>query len=1169
MKMQFGNTWWGKAWLSALEEVDYSNRLPRGATYAREGLVRKLTIDEEGRINANVIGNYRYRVGLLLPKFFEKNFEHFLSLLDARPSLVLQMANGVLPEAVLALAEEAGLRLFPRSYRDLVMLCTCPDDAVPCKHIAAVAYQVAHMIDNDPFIVFRLHGADLKAALAARGVKVETKAEIPFIRDLWNIHEEFLGERSALPDPEAPLPDLTGIEGHFDSMLKVLPKEPAFYPFGDFRALYEKQMRRIMKEAGKIEARCEKGPCFRKPDEEALFTLDPQEGLRAYMTAELDEWVMVRGTWDMAPYTELLEELLHFPELPAEEIAPSVRGMREALLLAIRLLEKGNVVPRLVKGKRGRAGIVWEAAELDAGTKACLARIEAWVPKDTLQFDAVLGKDTKIFYVPDTGKRLVSIFLGFLIRALAPSAGTPNWCIDAFWRYPWIREKDVQPGGLEGLAHWLAYRDIAAAPYRPQLVLSEEGEEFALEAALIEKETGTVIPFSALWKDGAYQKTRYEMLRHAALLSEFLPQITDYIDDKGEVPIYFAEEDLPDFLFRLLPAVRSLGVEVVLPRSLRRILRPRAAVSVNASAEKKTSFFSLSDLLEFDWKIALGDELVTPEEFAALAGKAQGLIRFKGKYIYVGEGDLLRRRKRLAEARQGKSALLAEAMAGDSGEDAVVMSDAARALLREWKEPPETDIPATICAELRPYQKRGVSWMYNNARLGFGSILADDMGLGKTLQTIALLEKFRLDGLLKKGKVLVAAPAGLLTNWQAEIERFAPQLTAAIYHGTARDISALTEDVILTSYGTLRADADLLKKKKWQVLVIDEAQNIKNPAAGQTKAVKLIPAKIRIALSGTPVENSLGEFWSIMDFTNKGYLSSQKNFSKVYAGPITNDHDEKARERFLRITAPMILRRLKTDKNVISDLPEKIEQNEYAALTPEQTALYEKTVEEAMHLIEGIEETDRSSLFKKKGLILQMILALKEICNHPAQFLKNGDWAPERSGKAALLTALVHALHENREKALIFTQFRETGTHLAELIRGATGEMPPFLHGGCSLAQRSEMVDAFQNDRRCRFLILSLKAAGTGLNLTAATHVIHYDLWWNPAAEAQATDRAYRIGQKKNVFVHRFITKGTFEEKIDEMLRQKKELADLTVSTGESWIGDLSDEDLSRIFRGK
>jgi SNF2 family DNA or RNA helicase len=442
------------------------------------------------------------------------------------------------------------------------------------------------------------------------------------------------------------------------------------------------------------------------------------------------------------------------------------------------------------------------------------------------------------------------------------------------------------------------------------------------------------------------------------------------------------------------------------------------------------------------------------------------------------------------------------------------------------------------------------------------------MGLGKTLQVISILLKFKEENAINdKHKALVVMPTGLLTNWQAEIAKFAPSVTTHIFHGAGRELKQFDADVMLTTYGVLRSDADLLKKVKWQVMIIDEAQNIKNHDAAQSKAVKSIHSNIRIAMSGTPVENRLTEFWSIMDFANKGYLGNVKSFKDDFANPIQVFNDEQVVSKFRKITAPFMLRRMKSDKSIISDLPDKIEQNQYSVLTKQQASLYEKTIRAAMEEIEGYDGSDSQTLFKRQGLVLQMILALKQICNHPTQFLKNGQFDSSLSGKMELLFELLDSIVESGEKVLIFTQFREMGDLLERFIAERFGEKPMFYHGGCNITQRQDMVERFQHNRADKIFILSLKAAGTGLNLTAASHVIHFDLWWNPAVENQATDRAYRIGQKKNVMVHRMITKNTFEERIDEMIQKKKHLADMTVATGENWIGKLSNKELQEIFR--
>ena len=409
-------------------------------------------------------------------------------------------------------------------------------------------------------------------------------------------------------------------------------------------------------------------------------------------------------------------------------------------------------------------------------------------------------------------------------------------------------------------------------------------------------------------------------------------------------------------------------------------------------------------------------------------------------------------------------------------------------------------------------------------------------------------------------------PTTLLTNWQKEIARFAPDLKPYIYHGANRKLPTekTPNDLLLTTYGVVRSDLETLKKTTWAVVIIDEAQNIKNSDTEQTKAVKALKSPIRIALSGTPVENRLSEFWSIMDFVNKGYLGGLSKFNEEFGKPIQQERDQQKLDQFKRVTSPFLLRRVKTDKSIISDLPDKIENNQFCTLTTEQAALYESVVNESIRAIE-----DKDGI-ARRGLVLKLMTALKQIGNHPHQYLKASNRgtspsSPALSGKATLLLNLLENIYASLEKVLIFTQYREMGELLQAFIKQTFGTQPLFLHGGNSRPERDRMVEQFQNNRSDHTFILSLKAGGTGLNLTQANHVIHYDLWWNPAVESQATDRAFRIGQTKNVLVYRLMNQGTLEEKIDAMIRSKRELADLSVKTGETWLGDLSDDELKEL----
>jgi SNF2 family DNA or RNA helicase len=437
--------------------------------------------------------------------------------------------------------------------------------------------------------------------------------------------------------------------------------------------------------------------------------------------------------------------------------------------------------------------------------------------------------------------------------------------------------------------------------------------------------------------------------------------------------------------------------------------------------------------------------------------------------------------------------------------------------------------------------------------------MADDMGLGKTVQVIAFLLKLKGDGDLSS-PALVVCPTTIVGNWEKECRRFAPSLNVSIYHGSERSLTIKNKDVVITTYGTLRRDIDKFSQREWRAVVVDEAQNIKNPDTDQARAIKSLKTPTRIAMSGTPVENRLAELWSIFDFINRGYLGQAQIFQKKYAVPIEKYRDRDCIERLKTATAPFILRRLKKDKTIIDDLPDKIVSDEYCYLTKEQAALYQRAVDSTMETIEG------SGGIQRKGLIFKLITSLKQICNHPAHYAKKGEPRKEQSGKAERVVDLAGKVLSLDQKALVFTQYREMGGLLAALFARELKEEALFFHGGLTRKRRDGMIEEFQEKDSGGIMVISLKAGGTGLNLTSAAHVIHYDLWWNPAVEDQATDRAYRMGQTKNVMVHRLITLGTFEEKIDEMLKSKKELADLTITAGEQWLTELSDRELKDLF---
>ncbi len=1171
MARDFGKTWWGNEWLRSLTNIDYANRIPRGARYARNGSVKKIVINDNV-IEAKVQGSRRtpYSVTIKVDKFSAKETEALMDGILAHPAIVAELLNRKLSPAVNDIAKENRLKVFPTSWRDLGMNCSCPDWAVPCKHIAAVIYMVGQEIDNNPFLVFKLHGVDIIGELAKRGIAIDAgkMSVVPDEREALGLVALSKTEEGTAPT-SLPHFDFSKIANLGDAIQKLLPASPAFYADGDFMRRYDENMKRVAKAAKSIlngkkyvhdALNASIGHLPKKEVSEIGLVIDKNHHVEAHFS----------GYKTKNSVVDLMEYLSALPEEKIYESSNTVFAFRSCFVLALRLAVKGNIEPVIVQQKDGSVNVAWTPFMSDKQTAAILEQLDAFFTKGSI----VLKCTGRSKLVPSRPAWFIcSCFLTVLVRQTHKPLTWWDKVYELFFDDDWekfdgVGEKNV-PGGIKS---WTDHLSAPQLRYLPMIMVrdeSEDGSEFLLEMTVADAQANdqTEVALHDVFTDKTYQRARYNILRDVSLLSSLVPGIDQYLANEARKPMAMDNAAFSQFLINVVPAMRLLNIRLLLPKSLQHLLRPKPSVSLSAKQSDGKSFLRLDQLLQFDWKVAVGDDLISPEEFRGLLGRAEGLIRFKQQYIYVTADDLKRIEKAFASRNEMTPArMLQVALSGEYKSAKVSISPEVKELIRKWTTQQEIEVPKEIHATLRPYQKRGYEWMYQNMRLGFGSILADDMGLGKTLQVITLLQKLKDDGLLERQRAIVVAPTGLLANWQAELQRFAPTLLVFVYHGQRRNLKEFDADILLTSYGLVRSDIDQLKKLKWTVSVIDEAQNIKNSSTAQSKAVRSLKADTHIAMSGTPVENRLSEYWSIMDFANKGYLGTIKSFNEDYARPIQQEGDTACAERFRRITAPMMMRRLKTDKNIINDLPEKIEQDEFAMLTPQQAAIYKQVLDESMKVIEGMDEADGTQLFKRQGLILQMMLALKQICNHPAQYLKNGETDPVLSGKTEMLLDLVSSIDDAGEKAIIFTQFKEMGDMLVKFITDATGVEPMFLHGGCTIKQRKEMVDRFQNARADKFFILSLKAAGTGLNLTAATHVIHYDLWWNPAVEAQATDRAYRIGQHQNVMVHRFITKSTFEERINDMINSKRQLADMTVSSGESWIGRLSNKELREIF---
>ncbi len=1167
MASAFGKTWWGEQWLNSLNNIDYSNRLPRGASYARKGAVEKIKVTGN-HISAKVRGRRPspYKVDIILPPFFDPELGNFLGDLTKRPVIISRLLNRELDPDVLELAQQHGLKVFPGQWNDLKMQCSCPDWAVPCKHLASVIYKVSAEIDNNPFLVFSLHNVDLFSELEKLGIFINKQhIEIPKIQDLLfgkkKLEKEYDPEQAYRKLSFAKLDPIHG------PLTSLLSPNPAFYTASgsDFRDKYLSTLNRIVKNTqraamGKIAL----------PDFFAnVYSEEQHIGYHSTNHVRLDKSLQAKVIVNEKKYSvsEFLQQLSQIQSTKTYDYQPSTASLHTVLHLALQLVANGAIVPQIVQLPDKQYAVRWLPAMLSKEVKKLVDELETILPPDV--FTGIYRNNQKPVD-REAALNLLSLFITEIVSLVSYNTEGDLFQQLFFKNESYSFSSPGEEALAGGIMSWLQKFYITRGNYRPVLIVEETNADKFRILINIQDLTGLweePVPLSEILNLDKYAHRRFEILQSLTQLSSFIPGLDAFINSGGKRELVMDTQTFSPFLMQMIPAIQLLDISVLLPKSLQQILKPKPSVKLKSKTSGK-SYLRLDKLLDFEWQVAVGDTIMDEAEFRKLLQKSEGLIRFKTQYIYVEKQDLEKLYKHFSQSKELSSAqMLRAALSGEYGGAKIFIDEEVQKLIKELTEFKEIPVPKGLVAQLRPYQRRGFSWVYRNARIGFGSVLADDMGLGKTIQVIAAVLKFKEEKILADQKILVIAPTGLLTNWQAEFQKFAPGINVEIYHGPQRDFKKLNDyDVLITSYGIARSDASILKKGNWHAVVIDEAQNIKNQNTAQTKAVKSIKSDNFIALSGTPVENRLSELWSIMDYSNRGFLGSLKEFTETYGNPIEQLNDRETADKLKRVTAPFLMRRLKSDKTIISDLPEKIEIDSFANLTKEQAGLYEKTLEKAMDEIEGITPANQKSLFVRQGLVLQMILALKQICNHPTQFLKNGKMDASLSGKTELLFDKLDSIIESQEKVLLFTQFTEMAGLLQHFIAERYNLEPLYYHGGSSIKQRQEMIHRFQNNHADKVFLLSLKAAGTGLNLTAASHVIHYDLWWNPAVENQATDRAYRIGQKNNVMVHRFITKNTFEEKINAMIQQKKALAEMTVATGENWVGNLSNKELRDIF---
>ena len=923
-------------------------------------------------------------------------------------------------------------------------------------------------------------------------------------------------------------------------------------------------------------------------------------------------------------------------------IAPDLMWLIQMNAGLTRFVQAGRVVPKLVF-EDGQWWPHWQLAS-GLGERGWLAEMIAAAP-------GILTANNKA--IEEIADHLVHWIAADLLQDLATSTRPYPWhdFADSLMNSTPLRRGG--PGLLRAMNDWkdsitaidLQMVFIVEEPPREDELAETTGDpEDATWPVRVQVRSGTdaPVPIRAEELDRSSVEKLRNAQRRAITISDRLdPALRTrgperHEERNGDWDVYLSTAEIVDFITHAVPQLQSAGFTVMLPKAwsayeTKARLETREIVDPAVGATQK--HFGLDKLVEYNWRMSVGDVELTDEEMDQLVRSKSGLIKLRGEWVMadqsalnkitsymeeLAETSMKRRRKELEKAaalaerarvleQPGWEALVADVErrreefnahhADGFGE--VTIAELRQLALESMADDPveftgstwhtallggpealttpapqRIDIPDTVHAELRDYQRRGVDWLYWMSRNNLGAVLADDMGLGKTLQLLALVA-IEIDRGEATGPTLVVAPTSVVGNWAKEAAKFVPSLRVLVHHGPDRlhgdDLAqrVAESDLVITSYGVAGRDFSELGEQNWDRVVLDEAQAIKNSTTRASRAVRSLPSRHRIALTGTPVENRLSEMRSILDFCNPGVLGSTSFFRNHFAKAIEREHDEQMTERLRLLTAPFILRRLKTDPAIIDDLPDKNEEIITVEMTTEQAALYTALVQDVQARLE-----ERQGM-ARRGLVLATITRIKQICNHPAQYL--GDGSPvtvrgrHRSGKVEELMRLLDEAIETDQRMLIFTQYRAFGDILVPYLSERLGEQVPFLHGGVTKTKRDQMVASFQAENGPRAMILSLKAGGTGLNLTAASMVVHMDRWWNPAVENQATDRAFRIGQQRDVAVYKMITAGTLEESIQDILDGKTELAGAVIGEGEGWITELGPEQLAQLmsYRGR
>lgn len=1201
-RRNFGRTWWGNAWIEAMAQIDHdTNRLPRGRSYANTGKVQEIQICN-GIVEAKVKGRQRkpYQVTIYLQKFTPEQLAKIQSCIAEDPALASELALGKLPEEMLDRLAQEKIFLLPTTWQELNANCSCPDWANPCKHLAAVYYLIANEVDKNPFILFHLRGVETNTLMQAAGF-AEPAAAAENEETFTPYKQIKVPTRDNKKNTKVDEVDFSSILNSLSqgkdsgAIFALLEESPLFYSEGNFKQILFKAYHNIANHIKQLQL-LEESPAWLKSNiclldsgpkvhhplsKTSCFISLPKkipEGLEGpskiinVPEAVGEKLILKKKKGILLPAATLIDYFIRLPlQLSSEESSPEVRLISIAATIALALARESAFVPQIRNDEKGNFFVRYIPLNQLKTTEKALDFLANLIPATFFY----RKKDKSLLIGRDAARSLLSLILTRIVHRFAGINEINKLCNTFFYGnyYPVQNFTEKQTANV--IKNWLSILNLSENKISPAIRIEippGKKTRFQLQVE-VENKKDPLSPLLPLADVFTTKKTifshpvemvRFTVAHQISTASTYFPPLKKVLSSKGEKSPLIDPLEMARFIQNGQYIFNMLGIRVIVPKELKILSSPQLSLGAKFKAGEKQniSYFNLEEMLTFSWEVALGDLKLTRKEFLQLVKSAAGVVKFKEHYLLLQPEEVARIVKKLNQPlpKLSSAEIMQASLTGETANILFHSDNKLRKIIDELTRFKLVKLPKNLKGVLRPYQKRGFQWLYSNADKGLGSCLADDMGLGKTIQAITLILKLKEEKKLDH-PALVICPTTLVGNWLKECNKFAPSLKALTYHGPERQLITAHADLVITTYGLLRREVEKFKKRNWSLIIIDEAQNIKNADSKQSKAVKALKTSGSIALSGTPVENRLSELWSIFDYLNPDYLGTRQNFMRRFAIPIEKYRDQRKIALLQKATAPFIMRRMKTDRSIIQDLPDKIVKNEYCYLSKEQTAIYQRVVDT------NIQEISNSEGIARRGLVFKLMTSLKQICNHPVHYTKKGAVVKEHSGKAEMTISLLKKIIFAREKVLLFTQYKEMGNLLVQLIQTELRIAPLFFHGSLTRKKREIMIEDFQNGNVSPIMIISLKAGGTGLNLTAATNVIHYDLWWNPAVEAQATDRTYRIGQSRSVVVHRLITIGTFEEKIDEMISAKKELAELTVSTGEKWLSELSNQELKEIFK--